>query len=180
MSGPNTLVFVRRTGLILAGKRTAAARLSFGEKLVHNMDVLDSTQLRELCHRFFTDQDIKHHKVLVVLDQDIVFEKKLDKEDLRATDEALESFVSAMPFEAGKRAAFSVAVDDRTHLYGTNYELFFTIIEGIEAAGGKIVSITPLMLYGLEAGQKLKDVVGRLLKDSTVRKQANFARSEPL
>ncbi len=179
MTGPNALVFVRRTGLIVAGKRVTPARLNFDEKAVQNMEIHDKQALAAQCSKFFDSQNLKHRKVLIVLDQDITFEKILHKTKVDDPQATLEHFIAAMPFDVGKRAGFSVAVDDAVRLYATNYELFYTIAQAVEAADAKIVAITPLTLYGLEPGQQLKDVVSKLLRDTTVRHQANFARCQP-
>lgn len=179
MSGPNALLFVRRSGLIIAGKRITPARLTFDAKLVQNLEVLDKQKLIAECQAFFSAQKLSNRKVLMVLDQDITFEKVLGSKNITDAQADLDAFVDAMPFDAGKRASFSVSVDDAVRIYGTNYELFFAIAEAAEAAGAKVVAITPLTLYGLEPGQQLKDVVSKLLRDTLVRKQANFARSQP-
>jgi hypothetical protein len=180
MSGPNALVFVRRNGLIIAGKRVASARLKFDPKVVENMEVLNKQKLVATCKAFFTEQNLDHRKVLMVLDQDITFEKVLSTNKLVDAQTELDNFLTAMPFDVGKRAGFSVSVDEVVRLYATNYELIFAIAEAIEAAGAKVIATTPLTLYGLEPGQQLKNVVSKLLRDTVVRKQANFARNQPI
>lgn len=178
MNRPNTLVFVRRNGLIVAGKHVTPARLQFSEKLIHHLELVDGPKFVEHCRHFFSKQSLKHRRVLMVLDQDVTFEK-ISQAGGQDDETALQQFVAAMPFDAGKRASFSVAVDDTTRIYGANYELFYAIAQALEAADAKVMAITPLTLYGLEPGQQLKDVVSKLLKDGVVRKQANFARVQP-
>lgn len=179
MAGPNALIFVRRSGLIVTGKRMTSARLEFNDKLVHNLDLLDSVGFVEQCRSFFEKQALGRKKVLIVLSQDVVFEKRI-VEDKHPSEQELAAFVEAMPFERGNRAAFSVSIDNSTRICAANYALFTAILEAAEAAGAKTVAITPLTLYGLAPGQQLKSVVGELLKDTMVRKQADFAHCEPL
>lgn len=176
MTGPNVLVFVRRSGLIVAGKRITAAKLQFGE-LVHHLEVIDKQKLIDHCQSFFAEQSLSGKRVLLVLDQDVVFEKKIPlKSDVQAS---LQQYIAAMPFDAGKRVAFSVTVDDHIQLCATNFELYAAIMQALMAVDAKPLHVTPLTLYGLEAGQQLKDVVSKLLRDTTVRRQADFMHCQP-
>ncbi len=181
MFKPNTLVFIRRSGLIVAGKRISPTRLTFGAKQVNNLEILDNTGLSEQCQAFFSDQGFRHKRVLVVLDHDIIFEKTLAADEMGNRAEILDQFIAAMPFEAGKRAYVTVTTRGDVRLYATNYELYSIITAALEATGvSKITAVTPVNLYGLEPGRPLNDIVAKLLKDATIRKQADFADCEPV
>jgi len=179
MHRPNALVFVRRNGLIVTGKHVSPARFNFDEQTVKNLEVLDAPELIKQCEQFFGAQSLGHRKVLMVLDQDITFEKILPA-GKPPSKEALDAFIAAMPFEMGKRAGFSVAVDDTTRLYGANAELFTALRTALLTVDAKVIAITPLALYGLEPGQQLKNVVSKLLHDKSVRKQADFVHGAPV
>src|SRR5882757_11367444 len=98
---PNAIIYVRRSGLIMAGKHIKPARLTFPEAGLQNMDVIDPEVLGMACQEFFESHDAKGQRVLLVLDHSVVFTKTiaLDKSGKPAL--LAKDFVASMPFEPG-------------------------------------------------------------------------------
>ncbi|MEO6761552.1 MAG: hypothetical protein ABI220_04230 [Candidatus Saccharimonadales bacterium] len=175
-SRPSAIIFLRRNSLIVVGRHISAAKLNLPVDIVNNMEVLDRERLVSACQDFFADHDLKSKRCLLVLDQSVVFTKTLEHKKGDDSTSALESYISAMPFEPGKRACLGVEQDDRLLLFATNAELYQTIAEALKLSGaGKLVAITPIAAYELGKDSESGAAVKRLIEDKIVHAQADFS-----
>src|SRR5690242_8972920 len=147
---PNTLVFVQRNGLLVAGRHVAAARLDFPDDSIRNLEVLLPSKLLERCRQFFAERELHGKRLQLVLDYSVVFEKSIELDKSGKPDIIMEGFVSAMPFDEGKRACLALQAGSVLRLFATNAELYQTIVTAAEAAStGAIEAITPIAAYDL-------------------------------
>jgi len=181
-SKPNTLVYVHRSGLIVAGKHITQARLDFTAQLVTNLEVLDHAKLVERCRLFFTDHDLRKKRVLVVLDNSIVFRKNIELDEAGKPDALTEAFIAAMPFAEGQRACLTIQADDLLQLLATNAPLYQAIADALAETGvAKVTSITPAAAYDLSGtNRNVTAMVERFFKDTPAAKQADFTTAKPL
>ena len=182
LSKPNALVYVYRNGLIVAGKHITQARLSFGPELVTNLEVLNPDKLIERCRQFFTDNGLRHRRVVVVLDHSLVFEKKIELDQSGKPDVLAEAFVAAMPFEEGLRACLQVQTDKQLQLLATNARIYQSVAQALHACGvAKVVAITPVNAFVLPKEQrKVSSLVEVFLKDTASSKEVDFTSVQPL
>ncbi|HSX35447.1 MAG TPA: hypothetical protein VLH84_00770 [Patescibacteria group bacterium] len=181
-TGPNALVYVLRSGLVVAGKHIDQARLPFPDDMLHNMEVIDAPGFIELCQKFFAERGLKHKRVLVILDNSIVFKKRIKLDQTGQPGTLAGAFVEAMPFESGQRACISLANDNELQLLATNSDLYQTIVDALREIGvSKIIAVSPVAVYNLEGtNQRLSSVIDRLFKDKSSSKAANFLSVDTL
>lgn len=179
-SKPNVIIFVRRTGLVVAGKRLTPARLSFDTTHVDNMELIDAEGFITSCQKFFEAHDLHGKHILVVLDDSLVFTKSVDLEQASESANVRDTFVDIMPFEPGRRACLSVHSAKHVDLYATNPELYQAIAEAIHrASAGRLLAITPAAAYDTAAGpRQLAAAIQEYVADSSVRTAANFLSAE--
>lgn len=177
-SSPNALVYIRRNGLIVAGKHITPVRLSFPQDMVKNLEVPKPETLIDHAAQFFEANNLHNQRILMVLDQEIVFEKTIPY-DKSAKPEALtQAFVDAIPLEAGKRAYVTLTGDQKLRIFATNKDLYEPVAQALHAIGiAKLIAITPAAAYNLEPGQQLSAIVAKLIRDTAVRKQADFSHT---
>jgi hypothetical protein len=174
-SKPNAIIYVRRTGLVVAGKRLTPARLSFAPSYVDNMEVLDSEAFISACQSFFEEHQLHGKHILMVLDDSLVFAKSADIEQPNQAAAIRDSFVDVMPFEPGKRACLSVVSQKNIELYATNPDLYKSVAEAIHRSGaGRLLAITPASAYDTAGAKQLAAAIQAYVNDTSVRATANF------
>jgi len=181
-SKPNAIIYVRRSGLVVAGRRLAPARLAFPPEVVSNMEVLAKSKFVTGCEQFFADHDVKGKRVLMVLDSSIIFTKTVELDKSGKPDVIQQAFIDAMPFAPGKRACLGQERPGELRLFATNAELYQSITEALRLAGvSKLIAITPAPAYELgEGAQQLGQAIKEFIADTTVQSAADFSSVNPV
>jgi hypothetical protein len=172
---PNAIIYVRRNGLIVAGKKLTPARLAFNEQQLQNLEILEPEAFTATLRTFFTNHGLKGKHALMVLDDSVVFTKSvpIDGED-KPADQA-DAFIDVMPLAVGQRACLRQLDESQLNLYGTNGHLYQAIADVLDQANAKLVAFTPATAYPSAGGrQQLAAAVQEYVNDTTVRAQANF------
>ena len=180
-SKPNTLIYLQRASLMLAGKRLAGARLDMPEDVIRNLELQDRPKFISLVEQFLRDRNILGRRILLVLDGSVMFHKVIELDKSGQPDLLIKGFVDAMPFEPGKRACLAVQTDTHLRLFAANADLYNAVAEAIHASGaGKLVSITPAAAYNLpSATRSIGDAADKFFGDKNVRKLADFRTVAP-
>lgn len=177
---PNAIVYLRRNHLIVAGKQITPARLNFSEELVNNMEVLRPDKFMAGCRDFFMAHKMHGKRVLLVLDQNIVFTKTVELDKDGSPGAIVKSFLAAMPVDIGKRACVQVRSSSELKLFATNADLYCTVTEALHMAGtNKHIPVTPASAYELKPDEQLGAAIERFIGDAAVRSKCNFADSIP-
>lgn len=178
---PNAIVYVRRGGLIVAGKHIKPARLSFSDAWLSNLEVIDEAAMGEHCSTFFSEHGVKGQRLLVVLDHSVVFTKTVAIDKTVKVADVLKEFVAQMPFEPGVRACLALQSAEALSLFATNARIYSVLAAALNQAGvAKVIAITPLAAYGVnESAQLSGAVVDQLLRDTTIKTKADFQSVEP-
>jgi hypothetical protein len=174
-SKPNAIVYVRRNGLVVAGKKLTPARMTFATDQVENLEVVQDNAFTDSMREFFVQNSLKGKHVLMVLDDSVVFDKTvaLDSDDQPSV--VADSYIEAMPFEPGKRACLRVLSEAELRLFATNGQLYLAIADALDQAGaGKLLAITPAAAYPTSGKQQLAAAVQQYVSDTAVRAKANF------
>ena len=180
---PNTILYVRRNNLFITGKHVPPANLSISNDLLTNMEFIDRENFIATCANFFSSHGMEGKKVLVVLDQGIIFKKtiSLDNSDKDIIQTAVDKFVESIPFESGQRAFEQLETNNQLELYATNSDLFQAVAEALEQSKvRKIIAVTPSYAYKLSKDTKPTESIAQFLNNREVRKVADFLTSAPL
>lgn len=176
---PNAIVYLRRSGLVIAGKHVAPARLNFPSEAIDNLEVLRPEPFIAGCQDFFTAHDLQRKRVLMVLDHGVVFTKTVELDKSGNPEAIINTFVDAMPLSAGKRACVVRENSQQLQIYATNAELYLAVADALRLSGNtKLLAITPAAAYELsEEKQPLGAAVEQFVADWKVREQVNFMRA---
>ena len=181
-SKPNTVVYLRRDDIIIGGKKINPGRLSISQELASNLEIINIEKFMQTCQNFFETNGLSKKKVLLVLDSSVVFSKSITLEDAKARGiySLLESFMQKMPIQKGNRALIGYQIDDTLKIYGTNSQLYDSVVDSLQDVGiKKIVAITPSDAYSLDFNAKSEVIINGLLTDKTIRKKINFSTITP-
>jgi hypothetical protein len=175
-SKPNAIIYVRRSGLIIAGKKMTPARMTFNQDHVQDLEVIDDEAFTEALRTFFVEHGLKGKHALMVLDDSVVFTKSVTiAADSKPADVA-DDFIESMPLNPGQRVCLRVLNESELNLYGCNGQLYITIADALDQAGAaRLLAITPATAYPSEGGkQPLAAAVQQYVSDTAVRGSANF------
>jgi hypothetical protein len=178
---PNAVVYVRRSGLIVAGKHVKPVRLNFPEEVVNNLEVIQVTKFTAVCEQFFGEHGLHGKRVLIVLDPSVVFTKTVDLSKSGKPDQIAQAFSDAMPFEPGQRSCVALANQAQLQLYATNADLYESLATALRGCGiSKLLGITPAAAYQLQEGKlQLGIAMQQFVANTKVRQNANFADAVP-
>jgi hypothetical protein len=176
---PNAIIYVRRSGLVVAGKRLSPARTSFDPAQFENLEILDHEAFIAHCQKFFEDHDIRGKHILMVLDNSLIFSKSAPIENAQDAVQLREAFIAAMPLEPGQKAIVTNQSAEGIDIYATNADIYTDITEAIHLAGaGRLLAITPATAYDTPAGSKLSAAIQTYINDDSVRSSASFTSAD--
>ena len=179
MSKPSVILYVRRDNIIIAGKHITPARLNFPSTVIRNMELINRSKCVAGCEQFFAEHGLKGKRVLIVLDQSIVFHKsvELSKDDKPAAISS--AFIQVMPFEAGKRACLQRRQGTKFDLYATNADLYRVLVDALKACkAGKVLAITPSSAYDTPPSGQLSAAMETFASATAVHGTYDFMNSQ--
>ncbi len=180
---PNALVYFRRNDLFIGGKHLSAVKMKFSPAMTKNLEVLNYEAFVNACQSFFDLHDLKSKRVLVVLDQSIVFSKTIpiEDQDKEQVSSLINDFIAAMPFEQGQRACIQAREEKSLQLYATNADLYGVIQESLRLCNvRKLLAITPAAAYEIDYSSKPSEVIDQFLNEKEASRIYNFASVTPL
>jgi hypothetical protein len=180
---PNALVYFRRNDLFIGGKHLSAVKMKFSPEMTKNLEVLNHDTFVSACQSFFDLHDLKSKRVLVVLDQSIVFSKTIQLEDYDKDQlsSLVDNFIAAIPFEEGQRACIQTREEKSLQLYATNADLYKVIQESLHLCNvRKILAITPAAAYSIDYSLKPSEVIDQFLNEKDAGRLYNFASVNPV
>ncbi|HSW80196.1 MAG TPA: hypothetical protein VLG47_05460 [Candidatus Saccharimonadales bacterium] len=180
---PKIIVYIRRSNIIIAGKNISAAKLNIPPSILLNLEIVDTNSFYQSARDFFATRDIKGKKVLIALDDSVVFSKvaSLENADKSDINKFANQYIDAMPFNAGQRACLQIVDNDQLELYGTNAQLYQMTMDALKDAGaGKVVAVSPTPAYKLATDLQPSAAVDRYLNDTETQKIADFLAVSPV
>lgn len=182
ISKPNALVYLRRNDLFIGGKRLAAVKMKFTPNLIKNLELLDTDLFITTCQEFFSAHGMRGKRVLLVLDQGIVFSKtiELNDETKDGIDNIYQEYIAEMPFEPGQRACVRNRTDTKLQLFAVNANLYQAVQEALRLIGvRKVVAISPAEVYNIDYNAKPNSVIDQFLDDKEIRRLLDFSTVGP-
>jgi hypothetical protein len=182
MLKPNALVYVRRNDLFIGGKHISAVKMTYPPESAKYLEIIDPDLFIGTCSEFFSAHGLGGKRVLLVLDQTVVFTKSasLEGAEKDQIDAAIQEYLDSMPYEPGKRAIVHVIKDKVLHIYATNSDIYLALQEALKQSGvKKLTAITPAAVYQIDYGAKPSAVIEQFLEDKEVRRSVDFSTVSP-
>jgi hypothetical protein len=177
------IVYIRRSNIIIAGKGISAAKLNIPPSIMLNLEIVDANSFYQSARDFFATRDIKGKKVLIALDDSVVFSKVASLDGAYKSDinKFANQYIDAMPLEPGQRACLQIVDNNQIELYGTNAVLYQSVIEALKGAGtGKVIAVSPTSAYKLPTDVQPAAAIDRYLNDTDTQKIADFLAVSPV
>lgn len=175
-----SLIFIKKEKLeIFTGK--IRDELIFPSSTISNLEVLNPPAFEKSINEFLIKFKLKKSKLVIVLSEDIYFQKELPKNLDEQTEVKVSEFLNTVPFEPAKIGFKKIEKGDSIELIAANRSVFKIVQKVAVDLGALVLAVTPLTIfkekYGLgaeidEGGAK------KILSDQKLIVAGNFLSEE--
>lgn len=172
-----TILFIDRDGFdVFRETFTNIPRFDFTTETVSNLDVVNKELLLNLISAFIQTNKIPSSNLIIVLSQNIIYEKDLQKPELTADggekqEEGVRNFIENVPFEEVLTKV--IKIGDLTRVVAVNKDLIDSITESFVKGGSIVAGVVPSFLYkeslNFSSGLKREDAVLVLRKSEALK-----------
>lgn len=142
----NILIYLRRTSLeVYYGNEKE--ELKFPPTVYQNIEVLDSENFQKIFKNFLTNLKLKKQDALIILSDEILFQKEIvaaDEADLKIKSE---NFLDSIPISTDKIKSKKIKVNEKIVLLASNKRVYETVNEVVSSLNLKVKSVVPLTLF---------------------------------
>lgn len=147
--------------------------LEFPIDAVLDGDIINPAKYEKLIEDFITAENIKKQPAILVLAEEILFEKTIPLGDIKLLDERIADFTGMIPVESGKLTKKSVELENNIKLFAANKDLFEKIMEILGKSGFEVLAVVPLSLYSAD-NELSEEAIKKIYQDKQFLKKTNF------
>lgn len=140
---------------------------------VSDGDIINSVKYEKTIEDFIVAESIKKQQIILVLSEEILFEKTIPLEDIKLLDERLTDFINMIPVENGKLTKKGIVLENNIELFAINKVLYEEIITILSRLGFDVLAVVPLALYSDEQ-EFSEDVIKKIYQDKQFLQKTNF------
>lgn len=154
---PQAIIYVLRNELVAYDRTGKAVREPLPIDTVDFLEIADEHKYTAALSSLIANAGLRGKRVVVVLSEDIVFEKALQS----ATEQYVQSqaldFSDKLPFDINAQhiVVFQKKKPPSAQLWATNSELFQLLVNRLEAASCKVAACVPATFFDIHSGQSL-------------------------
>lgn len=138
------VIFVRRNSLeLFAGGEGQI--LQFPPGVYQNLEILDQIAFEKQTGDFFAR--LKKQKTVIVLSEELVFEKEIAAEDETDSNNKYQQFLSALPISKEKQASKRVINGEKIYLLATNKKIYEAVKSVVEGLGWEVKAVVAETLF---------------------------------
>lgn len=143
------IVEIHRDRLVVCGgSLTAPLSLQFPPQVVKDLEMTSQTALETLIHTFVVREKLELTSLIIVLSQEVYFEKDIGKCDGEEKEKLVQQFVDTVPFTTTSEKVFQIRGSCR--LVVINRALFDSFKTAFEKEKFPVVAVVPeLVLPGI-------------------------------
>lgn len=168
---PPTVIFIKKNSLTFYLDQKEL-HLEFPVAVVKDADIANPSQYEKLVEEFLTANNIKKQKAILVLSEEIVFQKIIPFTDQKMLDEESTRFSEMIPVERENLREKTLQVDSNIHLFALNKWLIEKLIEILKKQGWEITAAVPLTLFTEEKALNA-DIIKKLIVNKQLIKRAD-------
>lgn len=174
---PEAIVYLKRTSVEMYIPKIAEGIVCmFPKTVVTNLEIIDHEQFKKLLIEFLHNHAIPKQNGLMVLAEDVLFEKKVPIVQPEKEAAVIEDFYSSIPLEPQTIAKKVLLTNTQLVLYATDKILYESTKKVLEEMGWKICAVVPLSIYvQKKAEEKLTESDRTLiLQNDSSKEPSNF------
>lgn len=136
--------------------------MPFPPNVLKDLNVVDLPLLTSNVKSFVETNRIKPSDLVVVMDEEIYFEKVLGETTLDATAQQVQDFIDSVPLSNPSSKVFKI--DNKYHAVVINRHLFESVRQAFESLGFRVVAVVPELIVGqMGAGKEFDANACRLV-----------------
>lgn len=152
--------------------------LEFPEDTISSTDIVSPTKYEELIEEFITRNNLQKQKVLLILSEEVLFDKTFPSEDLKILDGKINEFLNMIPIEPEKIAKKTIESDKGIYFFAVNKSLFETLVEILERLEIEVLAVVPLTTFSTENILNI-DIIKKIFDDRSLLNEANLLSVNP-
>lgn len=147
--------------------------LEFPAETVSDEGIIDPAGYEKIIEDFIVAGNIKKQQMMLILSEEVLFEKSIPLSDVKLTDEKLADFTEMIPVENEKLVKKSIRLDENIQFFALNKQLFEKIVEILDRSGFEVLAIVPLILYSPDNTLD-ENLIKKICQDKQLLKKADF------
>ncbi len=148
-------------------------RLNFPDNIISNGDIINPIKYEKLIGDFIIAENIKKQQIMLILAEEILFEKTILATDLKISNDSMDSFINMIPIEQEKLIKKTIQLNDNSHLFAVNRQLFEKIVEILVKFNFEVLAVVPLTIYSSDS-ELNENLIAKIYKDKQFLKETNF------
>jgi len=144
---PPTVLTIAREGLTICGSGSAnLLRLPFPPNILKDLNVTDLPALSIQIKAFVESSHLKPSQLVVIMDQDVSFEKTLGETMTIDASEQVQDFIDSVPLSSPSSKIFKI--NNKYHVVVINRRLYDSVRTVFEELGFTVVAVVPETVLG--------------------------------
>lgn len=181
MFSSTLLLYIRRNSLELYKQNTEGylGRLEFPADTAKDEEVINQQKFEELILNFLNKFSLKENKAIIILSDDVLFQKTLPLSDETAEEKQAQDFFQTVPFDPEKIVQNAVKTKNGVSLFATNKFLFLACVNALAQIQKEVKAVVPATIFALTqtASALSKEDLGKISDNSDLAEAANFLKS---
>lgn len=171
-----TVIFLKNNSLEFFQKEGAkVAKLDFPPNTFQNQDIVNPESLEKSVTDFITENKIKTQKALLLMSDDLIFQKTLPITDTENDEFEINKFFGEIPFEPPSIARKVIRKKNKFILIAVNKNIFYLVKDVLENNRVEIAGVFPFSVLGVDAVTGLTPpIIKRILSDYKFYESFNF------
>ncbi len=172
------VAYLQGKSLQLLGEKEGTESLELPVGSIKNSEVTDKEKLKEAIVDFLAKTEIKKQKVILVLGDDVIFQKIIPfttREELLEKDR--EFFINTN-LDSQSLSKKTLKNGNEVYLIAANRQLYNCVIEAFDAVSWRINYAVPAFVFGIKNNKMEINDSALLLKNGSLIKNSNFLENE--
>lgn len=172
---PHVVIRIHRNSIEFVYRDGSATSLELSPEILQNLEVSDEQRLAILLSDFLKKNEIKNKKILITLDDSMIFRRDIPIAKETDIKKAQEDFISKVPFDTKNRRVLTLQQQKTLLVLATNQQLYSTIVVTLTGFNNKVLSVVPEAIFGFSDNKKLtQEEFQRLFQKNPLVKDLNF------
>ena len=176
-SNKKSLIYIKRNALeIFHGEEKF--ELIIPVTILQNLEIIDSENFKKLLRGFLSNLKIKKQGAIIVLSDEVIFQKEVVAKDENDLNEKYRIFKDALPISFEKVAIKKITFGERVLFLGANKKIFQETAAILKDNEWDISAVIPVALFtdklGMEGSELTSSLVGKILSEKDLIKICDF------
>ncbi|HEX8964916.1 MAG TPA: LytR C-terminal domain-containing protein [Patescibacteria group bacterium] len=176
-SKPKNIIYITAKSLAIRGEGISQTEvLTFVPDSIKNLEVTNKESFKTAIFTFIGKIDIKRQKILCVLGEDLLFEKRLEYTNIEQVKQEREKFISELPFNPDHIVCITLAKEKEVYFVATNKDIYTLAKEAFESMGWKFEAVVPIFVFPSLRGKESfsPEEIKAIISNKKIIKAANF------